>query len=68
MLLAVVATNLLAVHLLSKKYSNLYFLFSVGIFLPLLIQMSRGTGVALGMFALLYVVFNFKYYFSSLKI
>ncbi len=67
MLLAVVVTNLLAVHLLSKKYSNLYFLFSVGMFLPLLIQMSRGTGVALGMFALLYVVFNFKYYFSSFK-
>ena len=67
MMLAVVVTNLLAVHLLSKKLSNLYFLFSVGIFLPLLIQMSRGTAVSLGIFSLLYILFNFRYYFFNFK-
>ena len=67
MLLAIVVTNLVAVHLLNKKYSNLYFLFSVGIFFPLLIQMSRGTAVSLGIFAILYIFFNYKYYFSNYK-
>ncbi len=67
MLLAIVVTNLVAVHLLNKKYSNLYFLFSVGIFFPLLIQMSRGTAVSLGIFAILYILFNYNYYFSNYK-
>ena len=67
MLLAIVVTNLVAVHLLNKKYSNLYFLFSVGIFFPLLIQMSRGTAVSLGIFAILYIFFNYNYYFSNYK-
>lgn len=67
MLLAVVVTNLIAVNLFSKKTSNLYFLFSVGIFLPLLIQMSRGTAVGLLIFSLIYIGFNFKFYFLNIK-
>ena len=67
MLLAVVISNLIAVNLFSKNISNLYFLFSVGIFFPLLIQMSRGTAVSLALFSLLYIIFNYEFYFKNLK-
>ena len=64
MLLAIVVSNIIALNLLSRKSANFYFIFSVTTFLPLLIQMSRGTAVAVGIFAFLYIIFNLRYYFK----
>jgi O-antigen ligase len=64
MLLAIVVSNIIALNLLSRKSANLYFIFSVAMFLPLLIQMSRGTAVAIGIFAFLYIIFNLRFYFK----
>jgi hypothetical protein len=64
MLLAIVVSNIFALNLLSRKSANFYFIFSVATFLPLLIQMSRGTAVAVGIFAFLYIIFNLRYYFK----
>jgi len=64
MLLAIVVSNIIALNLFSIKRANLYFIFSVATFLPLLIQMSRGTAVAVGIFATLYIIFNLRFYFE----
>ena len=64
MLLAIVVSNIIALNLLSRKSANLYFISSVTAFLPLLIQMSRGTAVAIGVFAFLYIIFNLRFYFE----
>jgi hypothetical protein len=64
MLLAIVVSNIIALNLFSIKRANLYFIFSVTTFLPLLIQMSRGTAVAVGIFASLYIIFNLRFYFE----
>ena len=64
MLLAIVVSNIIALNLLSRKSANLYFISSVTAFLPLLIQMSRGTAVAIGLFAFLYIIFNLRFYFE----
>ena len=64
MLFAIVVSNVIALNVLSSNFANLYFIFSVTTFFPLLIQMSRGTAVALCIFSGLYIIFNLRFYFK----
>lgn len=64
MLLAIVVSNIIALNLFTRNLANLYFILSVTSFSPLLIQMSRGTAVALSIFAALYILFNLSFYFK----
>ena len=61
MVLAIVITNLISLNYLTKKQSYIYFLISVSTFLPLIIQMSRGSAISLIMFALMYILFDYRY-------
>ena len=67
MLLATIILNMLAINTLDKKQSYLIFIFSVGIFIPLISQMSRGTFIALIIFSIFYLIFNFKFIFFNFK-
>ena len=59
MVLATIILNLIALNTLKKFHSYLFFIFSVGIFIPLITQMSRMALAALILFTLLYLLFNF---------
>ncbi len=67
MVLAIVITNLISLNYLTKKQSYIYFLISVSTFLPLIIQMSRGSAISLIMFALMYILFDYRYIVFNLK-
>ncbi len=67
MVLATIILNLIALNTLKKFHSYLFFIFSVGIFIPLITQMSRMALAALILFTLLYLLFNFKYIFLNVK-
>ena len=67
MVLAIVVSNLVILNFIRKEISYIYFLISVTMFLPLIVQMSRGSAVALIMFAIMYIIFDFRYIFFSLK-
>ena len=55
MVLAIVVSNLVILNFIRKEISYIYFLISVTMFLPLIVQMSRGSAVALIMFAIMYL-------------
>tara|TARA_X000000368_G_scaffold409281_1_gene390980 strand:+ start:1888 stop:3234 length:1347 start_codon:yes stop_codon:yes gene_type:complete len=67
MVLAIIITNLISLNVLKKRFSYIYFLITVASFLPLIVQMSRGSAVALFLFFLMYICFNFKFIFFNLK-
>ena len=67
MVLAIIITNLIILNFIRKEISYIYFLISVTMFLPLIVQMSRGSAVALIMFAIMYIIFDFRYIFFNLK-
>lgn len=67
MVLAIVITNLISLNFLTRKQSYIYFLISVSTFLPLIIQMSRGSAVSLIMFAFMYIVFDYRYIIFNLR-
>ena len=67
MVLAIIITNLISLNVLKKRFSYIYFLLTVVSFSPLIVQMSRGSAVALFLFSLMYICFNFKFIFFNLK-
>ena len=67
MVLATIILNILAINTLEKRQSYLFFIFSVGIFIPLITQMSRGALIALFIFSTFYLVFNFKFIFFNFR-
>ena len=68
MVLAIVVSNLVILNFIRKEISYIYFLISVTMFLPLIVQMSRGSAVELSMFVIMYIIFDFRYIFFSLNI
>ena len=67
MVLATIILNLISLNTLKKTQSYLFFIFSVGIFIPLITQMSRMALAALLLFTLLYLFFNFQYIFLNIR-
>ena len=67
MVLMIIITNIIALNSLEKKYSYYYFIFSVALFLPLIVQMSRGALATLILFSMFYLMFNFRFIFLNLK-
>lgn len=67
MVLMIIITNMIALNTLEKKFSYYYFIFSVALFSPLIVQMSRGALATLILFSMFYLMFNFRLIFLNLK-